>query len=524
MSVLQPRDAAIERIEDGDTVGVGGFVAVGIPEYVLEGLGERYAETGSPGDLTLYHPAAEGDRQGRGISHLVQDGMIERTIASHWGFTPDLMERIVANDVEAYNFPFGAMDHLLRDTAAGKPGTLTHVGLGTFVDPRQDGGKANDVTDEDLVNLVMIDGEEYLFYESVPIDVAILRGTTADENGNVTMEREALESNVLAMAQAAHNSGGTVIVQVERVTETGTLDPADVAIPGVLVDAVVEAPASHHPQTYAESYNPAYSGEIRPPTGDAADGGDASVDDLDERTIIARRAAMELAADSVINLGVGVPERIPEVAAAGGIADEITQTVESGPIGGSASGGISFGTASGHEALVSSTQQFDFYDGGGLDYGFLGMAQVDAEGNINVSRFGSQLPGCGGFINITQNADQVVFCGTLTAGGLEIDAGDGELSIEREGDQPKFLDAVEQVTFSGEYAREIDQSVVYVTERAVFELREEGLTLVEVAPGVDREADVLDRLECDPIVAEDVAEMDPRLFRAEPMDLTDAID
>ncbi|MBZ6497000.1 acyl CoA:acetate/3-ketoacid CoA transferase [Natrinema longum] len=525
MTVLQSRDAAIERIEDGDTIGVGGFVAVGIPEYLLEGLGERYAETGSPGELTLYHPAAEGDRQGRGLSHLVQDGMIERTIASHWGFTPDLMERIVENEVEAYNFPFGAMDHLLRDTAAGKPGTLTHVGLGTFVDPRQDGGKANDVTNEDLVDLITVDGEEYLFYESVPIDVAILRGTTADENGNVTMEREALESNVLAMAQAAHNSDGTVLVQVERVTETGTLDPTDVVIPGVLVDAVVEAPASHHPQTYAEPYNPAYSGEIRPPAVGAADDSDTdSVEELDERTIIARRAAMELSADSVINLGVGVPERIPEVATAGGIADEITQTVESGPIGGSASGGISFGTASGHEARVSSTQQFDFYDGGGLDYGFLGMAQVDGDGNINVSRFGSQLPGCGGFINITQNANQVVFCGTLTTGGLEISAGDGQLSIEREGDQPKFLDAVEQITFSGEYAREIDQSIVYVTERAVFELRDDGLTLVEVAPGVDREADVLDRLECAPVVADDIAEMDPRLFRAEPMDLTDAIE
>lgn len=520
MTTVHSREEALDLIDDGDTVGIGGFVAVGIPEYLLEGLGERYAETRSPGDLTLYHPAAEGDRQGRGISHLVQNGMIERTIASHWGFTPDLMERIVEGEVEAYNLPFGAMDHLLRDTAAGKPGTITHVGLGTFVDPRQEGGKANDAAEEDLVDLVTLDGEEYLFYRSVPIDVALLRGTTADENGNVTMEREALESNVLAMAQAAHNSGGRVVVQVERVTETGTLDPKAVTIPGVLVDAVVEAPASHHPQTYAEAYNPAYSGEIRPPTDDASGGAD---DSLDERTIIARRAAMELAPDSVINLGVGVPERIPAVAAAGGVADEITQTVESGPIGGSASGGISFGTATGHEALVSSTQQFDFYDGGGLDVGFLGMAQIDGEGNVNVSRFGSQLPGCGGFINITQNAEAVVFCGTLTIGGLEVSAGDGELAIEREGDQPKFRESVEQITFSGEYARRIDQPVTYVTERAVFELREEGLTLVEVAPGVDLERDVLDRLECRPAVADDVAEMDPGLFRAEPFDLTGAV-
>lgn len=518
MTVRQSREAAVECIDDGDTVGVGGFVAVGIPEYILEALGERYAETGQPGNLTLYHPAAEGDRQGRGLSHLVQDGMLERTIASHWGFTPDLMAKIVDNEIEAYNLPFGVMDHMLRDTAAGKPGTISHVGLGTFVDPRQDGAKANDITDDDIVELMTIDDEEYLFYHSVPIDVAIIRGTTADEDGNITMEREALDSNVLAMAQAAHNSGGTVIAQVERVTESGTLTARDVAVPGVLVDSVVEAPPSHHQQTYAEDYNPAYSGEIKQPTDDERE--DLP---LDVRAIIARRAAMELEPDSVINLGVGVPELVPVVAAEGGIEDEITQTVESGPVGGAASGGISFGTAVNHGALVSSTQQFDFYDGGGLDMGFLGMAQVDAMGNINVSRFGSQLPGCGGFINITQNAEKVVFCGTLTTDGLEIETGDGELSIEREGSSPKFVESVEQITFSGEYAVEIDQPIVYVTERAVFELTSEGLELTEVAPGIDVETDVIDQLGFEPLVADDLAEMDPRLFVDEPLDLTDAI-
>jgi len=266
MTVRQSREAAIECIDDGDTIGIGGFVAVGIPEYVLEALGERYAETGTPRDLTLYHPAAEGDQQGRGLSHLVQDGMLERTIASHWGFTPDLMEKIVSNEIEAYNLPFGVMDHMLSRYCRGKPGTITHVGLGTFVDPRQDGAKANDVTEDDIVELVTFDGEEYLYYRSVPIDVAIIRGTTADEDGNITTRREALDSNTLAMAQAAHNSGGTVIAQVERITESGTLTARDVTVPGVLVDTVVEAPPSHHQQTYAEDYNPAYSGEIKRPT------------------------------------------------------------------------------------------------------------------------------------------------------------------------------------------------------------------------------------------------------------------
>ncbi|QCW05167.1 acyl CoA:acetate/3-ketoacid CoA transferase [Natrinema pallidum] len=518
MTVRQSREAAIERIDDGDTIGIGGFVAVGLPEYVLEALGERYAETGQPGSLTLYHPAAEGDRQGRGLSHLVQDGMLERTIASHWGFTPDLMERIVANEIEAYNLPFGVMDHMLRDTAAGKPGTITHVGLGTFVDPRQEGAKANDVTDEDLVDLVTLDGEEYLYYRSVPIDVALIRGTTADEDGNVTMEREALDSNALAMAQAAHNSGGTVIAQVERVTASGTLTARDVAVPGALVDSVVEAPPSHHQQTYAEDYNPAYSGEIKRPADDESD-----ARPLDARAIIARRAAMELEPDSVINLGVGVPELVPAVAADGGVDDEITQTVESGPVGGAASGGISFGTAVNHEALVSSPQQFDFYDGGGLDIGFLGMAQADATGNINVSRFGSQLPGCGGFINITQNADKVVFCGTLTTDGLEIATGNGTLAIEREGTSPKFVESVEQITFSGEYAVETEQPVVYVTERAVFELTADGLVLTEVAPGLDPDTDVLDQMGFEPLVADDLAEMEPQLFVDDPLDLTDAV-
>jgi propionate CoA-transferase len=309
-----------------------------------------------------------------------------------------------------------------------------------------------------------------------------------------------------------------VIAQVERVTESGTLTARDVAVPGVLVDSVVEAPPSHHRQTYAEDSDPAYSGEIKRPADD-----DAERLPLDARTIIARRAAMELEPDSVINLGVGVPELVPVVATEGGVDDEITQTVESGPVGGAASGGISFGTAVNHEALVSSTQQFDFYDGGGLDMGFLGMAQADATGNINVSRFGSQLPGCGGFINITQNAETVVFCGTLTTGGLEVETGDGELSIEREGTSPKFVESVEQITFSGEYAVEIDQPIVYVTERAVFELTPEGLELTEVAPGIDVEGDVIDRMGFEPSVADGLAEMRPGLFVDEPLDLTDAI-
>lgn len=520
MPFVRPVDEAVECIDPGDTIGIGGFVAVAIPEYLLETLGERYAETGTPGDLTLYHPAAEGDRQGRGLSHLVQDGMIDRVIGSHWGFVPSLVEKIVAGDVEAYNLPFGVMDHLLRDTAAGKPGTITTVGLRTFVDPRQDGAKVNDVTTEDLIDLVELNGDDHLFYRSVSLDIGLIRGTTADENGNISMEREALTSNMLATAQAAHNSGGTVIAQVEQVTKAGTLSARDIDIPGVVVDTVVEAPSSHHRQTYGGDYNAAYSGTIKPPESNANDGDNAS---LTERTVIARRAAMELVPDAVVNLGVGVPEIIPIVASEGNISDEITQTVEAGPIGGSPSGGISFGTATNHEALVTSPQQFDFYDGGGLDIGYLGMAQVDRAGNINVSRFGSQLPGCGGFINITQNAGKAVFCGTLMTGEPDLDIGGGTLSVQSEGTGPKFVDEIEQITFSSEYAVETDQPVVYITERVVFELTGDGLVLTEVAPGIDIDADILDQMEFDPIIADDLTEMDSRLFHEDPMDLTEFV-
>lgn len=520
MAVAESVEAAVRRIDDGDTVAIGGFVAVGIPEYVLAALGDRYATTDTPADLTIYHPAAEGDRQGNGLEHLAQDGMIERVIGSHWGFVPELMAMIVEDDVEAYNLPFGVMDHLLRDTAAGKPGTVSTVGLGTFVDPRQEGAKATETTTEDLVEVLTLEDEAYLFYESIPIDVGIVRATTADENGNLSMEREALTSNMLATAQAAANSGGTVIAQVERVTESGSLRPREVDVPGILVDAVVEAPASAHQQTYGEDYSGALSGAIRVPQENGAGGDDA----LTPRKVIARRAAMELVPDAVVNLGVGVPELIPVVASEGEVSDEIVQTVEAGPIGGSASGGIDFGTAVNHEALVSSPEQFDFYDGGGLDIGYLGMAQVDADGNVNVSRFGSQLPGCGGFINITQNAEKVVFSGTLTNGDVEATVGGGTLDVESDASKPKFLESVEQITFSGEYAVETDQPVVYVTERAVFELEADGLVLTEVAPGVDLEADVLGKMEFDPIVADDLETMDPALFRDEPFDLRPAVE
>lgn len=509
-------ETAIETINDGDTIGVGGFVAVGIAERIFRTLGEQFEATGHPKDLTLYHPAAEGDMEGAGLDHLAYPDMIERIIGSHWGFLPETMDLIMNDDVEAYNFPFGVMDQLVRDMGAGKPGTISNVGLGTFADPRQEGGKANDAAEEQLVEVVEIGGEEQLFYQAQPLDVAVIRGTTADENGNITMEREALHSNHLATARAATNNDGIVIAQVERITRVDAHSPKEVVVPGVMVDYVVTAPEEEHPQTYAEPYSAEFSGEVkRPSLGD-------DTSELTERKVIARRAAMELESDSVINLGVGMPESIPPVASEGAIDDEITQTVECGPIGGSASGGINFGTAVNHEALVSSPQQFDFYDGGGLDFGFLGMAQVDPMGNVNVSKFEDSIPGCGGFPNITTNAEKVVYLGTMTAGGLEVDIGGGDISIHSEGDTRKFLQDIEQITWNGEYAIDRGQEVIYVTERSVFELREDGITLVEIAPGLDLK-DISDAMGFEPNVTNDLKEMNPDLFREDPMDMTEYV-
>ncbi|MFO1324306.1 MAG: acyl CoA:acetate/3-ketoacid CoA transferase [Burkholderiales bacterium] len=507
---------SIAIIRDGDTVAFSGFVGSGTPDELIAGLERRFVETGSPRDLTLLFAAAPGDGKDRGLNRLARDGLVKRAIGGHWSLVPKLSAMAVDGRIEAYNLPLGTLSQLFRDIAGHRAGTLTKVGLRTFVDPRMAGGRINARTTEDLVRVMEIDGEEWLFYRAFPIQVAMLRGTTADVAGNVTMEREALTLDNLALATAARNSSGFVIAQVERVCARGALNPRHVEIPGVLVDCVVVARPENHLQTYATPYSPAFSGELKAPV-DALE-----PMPLDERKVIARRCAFELPMGGVVNLGIGMPEGVAKVANEEKVLGYVTLTAEPGVIGGLPQGGLDFGAAVNTDAVIHQNQQFDFYDGGGLDMACLGMAQVDADGNVNVSRFGARLAGAGGFINISQSARRLLFAGTFTTGGLDVKVADGRLVIVREGTARKFVRAVEQVTFNGGYAAETGQPVLYVTERCVFRRTRDGMKLVEVAPGIDIERDILAHMDFVPVIR-DPAPMDARIFRDEPMQLEDAL-
>lgn len=508
MAKFLSAEEAVKLIKSGDTVSISGFMGMGHPEEVSLAMEKRFLETGEPTGLTLVHGASQNDGKSNwGLNRWGKEGLIKKVIAAHWGLQPDIIRMAVEEKIEAYNIPQGPIMNLFHAIASKKPGVLTHVGLKTFVDPRETCGRLNSISKDTYVELMNIDGKEYLLYKTFPINWAIIRGTTADEFGNISIEKEGIMLEFLALALAAKGSGGKVIVQVERIAKAGTLHPMRVKIPKVLVDYVVVAkPENHWQVPMAEAYNPSLCGETRIPLSEV------EPLPMSERKVICRRCAMELVPDATINLGIGIPTGVGVVCAEEGLSDNLTMTVEPGVIGGVALGGLYFGCAINPEAMLDHPNMFDFYDGGGLDLAVLGMAEMDQYGNVNVSKFGPRIAGSGGFVDITQSTPTVVFCGTLTAGGVKLEVQNGELKIKNEGRVKKLVKKVEHITFSGEYGRTTGQKILYVTERAVFALKPEGVTLVEIAPGIDLEKDILGQMEFKPLISPDLKLMDARIF------------
>ncbi len=485
---------AVAAIPSGATVAVAGFVGAGHPEALTAALEEQFLRTGSPRDLTLVYAAGQGDRGERGLNHFAHVGLVKRVVGGHWNLAPKLGQLALANQIEAYNFPQGVLCVLLREIAAKRPGVITKVGLNSFIDPQNSGGRMNARTTDPLVERLTLDNETWLWYRSFPVHVGLIRATTADRRGNLSMEHEGIIGEVLSIAAAAKNHGGIVIAQVEQVVDR-IPDPKSVRVPGVLVDFIVIAEPAQHAQTFGEQFNEAY-------VTAANNHGSLAPLPFSERKIIGRRALMEIHRGEIVNLGIGLPETVAAVAAETGRFEEFTLTVESGPVGGVPAGGLSFGCSSFPEAIVDQPSQFDFYDGGGLDIAVLGAVEVDAEGSVNVSSFAGRFAGVGGFVNIAQSARRLVFCCTFRAADLEVAVEGNALRIVREGRHAKFVKRVQQVCFHGPSALAGGQKVLYVTERAVFELTRGGLALREVAPGIHAAKHILPLMEFAPAPSE----------------------
>ena len=484
MSKIMSAPEAISLIEDGDTVGlVGGGGGLVEASALFAALEERFLASGHPRDLTAVHALGIGDRGNRGMNCFAHEGLVKRVIGGHWVWSPRMQQMAADEKIEAYVLPGGVIMQLMREIGARRPGLMTHVGLGTFVDPRQDGGKMNRSAQENLVEVMELDGRELLRYKPFPINVALIRGSYADADGNISLDQEPANVDIYAMALAAHNSGGKVIAQVRTAVERGTLSARSVRVPSAIVDAVVVDPAQS--QSYEIVYDPTISGERHGPVprDPAAP--------FTVRQVIARRAAEELSDDAVINYGFGIPDGVAKLVAARGDLERYYQTIEHGTYGGSLLDGTLFGFARNPTCMIDGPSQFDFYAGGGLDIAFLGFGQFDASGDVNVSKLGGVTVGVGGFIDIAQNARKVVFCGTFDTKGAKLEIGGGRLAIRAPGEVRKLVSKVDQITFSGAQAVRQGQEVLFVTERAVFRLTADGVVLTEVAPGIDVGADVV---------------------------------
>lgn len=512
---------AADMIQSKTTLCTIGMTLVSASESILKAVEKKYLETGIPNGLTYLHTCGQSDRKS-GKAHLAHEGLLKRVIGGHWGLCPPFMKLISENKIEAYNLPQGQMANMFHSMALREPGKISKIGLGTYIDPRIEGGKMNAVTKEkeDIVNVITIDGEEYLQYKPVPIDTLIIRGTYCDENGNITTEHEAMVLEVLPAVMATKRYNGKVICQVKKVLRNGTIDPKKVTVPGVLVDAIVvcDNPLEDHRQTSSWYYDPSYSGQVF--------GQESTVEPIpmSVRKIIGRRALMTLVPDVIINVGTGIPnDVIGPIMAEEGIAQDVTITVESGIYGGVPAGGIDFGISRNPQALIPHDRQFEYYNGAGIDYTFMGAGEMDASGNVNATRMGDRAPGAGGFIDITSTAQNVIFCSTFTGGGLEVEYGEQGLHIVKEGKFKKLVKNVQQISYNGELAYQRGQKMYYVTERAVFHLTEKGPELIEIARGVDLEKDILGQMEFRPLISDNLIYTDTRLYMPERFGLKERI-
>ena len=503
-------DEAAAMIKSCSTVATIGMTLVSAAETVLKAIEKRFLETGSPNHLTLVHSCGQSDRD-RGIQHFAHEGMLHRIIGGHWGLQPRMMKLIAENKILAYNIPQGQFAQLYRSMAGGEPGKITKVGLGTFIDPRIDGGKMNDITKKapDIVDIVSIDGEEYMCYKPIPLDYCIIRGTYVDEMGNLTTDEEAMQLEVFSAVMACKKFGGKVIAQAKYKAKAGSLHCKRVTVPGIFIDAVVICPnpEEDHRQTHSFAFDPAYCGDIKVPVSNS----DSL--EMNLRTVIGRRALMELHVDDVLNVGTGIPnDVVGPIISEEDVSDDVTVTVESGIYGGIPLGGVDFGIAKNNFALLRHDDQFDYYNGAGVDVTYMGAGEIDPEGNVNATKLGPNPTGAGGFIDITTNAKHVVFCSSFTGKGLKCSFEGGKLHIDQEGSLIKFVKKVQQISYNGKIARSKHQKMHYVTERAVFELRPEGLVLTEIAPGINLQTQILDLMEFKPIISENLKEMNPAIF------------